>query len=98
MRDYEFLTLVEGAVGCVARLGLQPDVAGGQDESECRQDDGVQAADDGQQVGPPQAALPQLVAARRGATGAPDLSGVPAGGIRHNTHHQTHRCNKPRRR
>ena len=58
-----------------------------QDKRQRRQDDGVQAAYDGQQVGPPQATLPQLVASRCGTARALHVTGVPTGRIGHYTDH-----------
>lgn len=46
------------------RVGLQTDVSRGQDEGQGGEDDRVQAADGGQQVGPADAALSQRVAVR----------------------------------
>ena len=88
------LTLVQRTVRGVARLCLQSDVTCCQDKRQRRQDDGVQATYDGQQVCPPQAALSQFVASRRGTTRAPDVTGVPAGRIGHYTNHETHGCNR----
>lgn len=45
-------------------IGLQTDVSGGQDEGEGGEDDGVQAAYGGQQVGPSDAARAQRVLVR----------------------------------
>lgn len=88
------LTLVQRPVRGVARFCLQSDVARCQDKGQRRQDDGVQATYDGQQVCPPQAALSQFVASRRGTTRAPDVTGVPASRICHYTNHETHGCNR----
>ena len=88
------LTLVQRPVRSVARLCLQSDVTRCENKRQRRQNDGVQATYDGQQVCPPQAALPQFVASRRGATRAPDVTGVPASRIGHYTNHETHGCNR----
>ena len=88
------LTLVQRPVRGVARLCLQSDVTRCQDKRQGRQDDGVQATYDGQQVCPPQTALSQLVASRRRTTRAPDVTGVPASRIGHYTNHKTHGCNR----
>jgi len=88
------LTLVQRPVRGVARLYLQSDVTRCQDKRQRCQDDGVQATYDGQQVCPPQTALSQFVASRRGTTRAPDVTGVPASRIGHYTNHETHGCNR----
>lgn len=61
-------------------------------EGQKCQDEGVQDADDGQDVGPAHRAVPQAVLIRHLAAHPLHLRRVPAVRVDHAAHHHQHRC------